>query len=296
MGDEERINVDPTTVETGPDPEEVVEETLEEEDVDFGAFDGPMFVDEEEPADEPEEEEVDEPEEEVVEEPVAQPKSVQERLQESFTQEELNQIFGQARIKGREYEDSVRLIEQQTGMPIGQVVEVLRNQEVERYENEYGMPKEEAKRIAEALAKVPYLENNLQTIWQQQQQTRMLAAYQNDKARFLNNPEVRRYEAEIDAVSQGGQRLGFEAAMYYVLGQRAYQGDIQRAVKDSTQQQTLKNVNKRSTISPVNAGAGGSPAKSIPKELRGLASALGNDASDVFNEYQKIQKQQQRKP
>lgn len=257
--------------------DDVPEETL------FGEEEIASVFEEEE--DEDEVEEVEEVEEEVEEEePEDKPK---DRV---FTQEEVNEIIGKARIKGREYEEDARLIEQMTGMPMRQVREYLENQQTDKLVEETGMPENEARRIVEDRMKVQYLEEQLVNITRSQQAQQMMMQYNSEKANYMHNPLVKKYEAEIDAVSQGGQRLGWEAAMRYVLGEKLVSGEVTDNIKATAQQKTLANVGKRSKIAPESGSSAGAPSRAVPKELRSLTREFGMDINEIADEYEKIQK------
>lgn len=286
----------------GPEDEE--EEVVEEVEVDDGLENLKAFfadeVDEDEEAEEAEtEEEVEEPE---VEEPQGEEQPVDPLEEKKFSQRDLDRIIGQSRIQGREIADTVRLLEQETGMPLNQIWEHVKNRRVEEYENEYGMPREEAQRIVEATQKVPYLERNLQELWQQQhltqQQQQFANAYQHEKAEFITKPEVKRYEADIDAVISDSVRrgapIGWTAAMNYVLGQKVLSGELTQSIRESTQQKTLHDVGKRPRT-PESSGAGGQPSRSIPKELQMLAKSMGVDPRDAAKNYWQEQKQEQKR-
>ena len=278
-------------------PEEEVEEEVGEVEVDDGLENlKAFFADEEEEETEVEADEETEAEEEETPEPEEQPPF--DPLEEKkFSQRDLDRIIGQSRIQGREIADTVRLLEQETGMPLNQIWEHVKTRRVEEYENEYGMPREEAQRIVEATQKVPYLEQNLQALWQQQhitqQQQQFANAYQREKTQFITKPEVKRYEADIDAVItdslQRGAPIGWTAAMNYVLGQKVLSGELTQSIRESTQQKTLQDVGKRPRT-PESSGAGGQPSRSIPKELQMLAKSMGVDPKDAARNYWQEQK------
>lgn len=206
-------------------------------------------------------------------------------------QSKVNQIMGNARIQGRELNEKVQMLQQMTGgMNLDQIIDHLRSQQVDQYESEYGVPREEAERFIEDRQVRGYLEEQLQNLHQQQQMTAAMASYNNEKAQYLKNPLVKKYEADIDAVSQGGQRLGFEAAMKYVLGEKAVSGEISQNIKDSTQQRVIKNASRKPTRTPEGAGAGGAPTSSIPPDLKRMAAVFGNDPKSVAREFQKLQR------
>lgn len=297
----------PEIDETLDTEEEVVEDFdgLEEDEFSEDEFRA-AFSDEDDEDDEPEiEDELDELEseeeedpaeqagEEHGEQPTAEQKPLEERLKENFNQEELNQIFGQARIKGREHQEYIESIERLTGMPIHDVAHHLQKQQVQQFADETGLPEQEAQQIVEDRQARAYLESQLHDLYQQNAMTRNMAAYQNDKARYKSNPLVMSYEQEIDGVSRGGSVLGFEAAMNYVLGQKAVSGELLQKVKSSTQAKALQNAGKKPKVSPVSAGAGGAQGKSIPKELAYLAKQFGSDPKDIARQYQKMLKEEQ---
>ena len=293
---EEKREVDVEQQVVNEEPEETTEDSfsdleqffLEDDETD-------VEPEEEEPEEEVAEETAEETEEEVeeeVEEPQPeQPKSLTDRLSEHFTQEEMNQLFGGARIQGRELHDKVQALQQMTGgMNLDQIIDHLRNQQVEQYESEYGVPRQEAERFIEDRQVRGYLEQELLKLHQQQQMTATMASYNNEKARFINNPLVKKYEADIDAVSQGGQRLGFEAAMKYVLGEKTFSGEISQNIKDSTQQRVIKNASRKPTRTPEGSGSGGAQTNSVPPGLKQMAALFGNDPKSVAQQYQKIQR------
>lgn len=275
--------------------EVITDDQLAEDEDGFDAL-AKFFSDddeEEEVVEEETEEETVEEEEVVEEEPVqpAQPKSLQERLAANFTQEEMNQLFGNARIQGRELAEKVERLQHITGgMNLDQILDHLASQQVEELEQEHGLSRELAQEFVENKQIRHYLEPQLQQLHQQQMMTATMAAYNNEKARFLTNPMVKKYEAEIDAVSQGGQRLGFEAAMKYVLGEKVVAGELSQTYKEVAQQKALKDAAKKPRVTPEGASAGGAASQSIPPELRQMAQLFGNDPKSVAKQYKKLKR------
>jgi hypothetical protein len=255
-------------------------------------------------ADDDDDDEVEETEEEVAEEPVSEEATeedvaLEETVQDAkseerlFTQEELNQIIGSARIQGRELNEKVEMLQHMTGgMNIDQIIDHLRSQQTQQYESEYGLPPEKAQEFVEDKTVRRYLEKELRTLHEQQQVTAAMAGYNNEKAKFLSNPLAKKYEAEIDEVSQGGRRMGFEAAMRFVLGGKAYEGEITKNIQEATQQRAIKEAGKKPTVTPEGAGSGGAPTQSIPPDLKRMAALFGNDPKSVAKQYQKIQRTQ----
>jgi len=279
MGDEEKVVQDDIQ-------EEVVEETFDSEKSELDDLEKYFsMTDDEEEVEEEAEEEV---EEEVIEEPAQE-----EKL---FTQAEVNKIVGSARIKGREIEEPARMIEQLTGMPLNMVSKQLRDQLVEGYENEYGMPRQEAEKIIAEREKLQYLEPQLMQIHQQQALMQYQLSYNQSKAQAVAaKPHIKPHIAEIDALVQDSWQKGppvdFETAARYVIGGKAYEGVLQQSVKDATQQNTLKNVSKRSKVSPEGSGSGGASARTVPPELRRMAALFGNDPNSVAKQVEQIKRQ-----
>jgi len=267
-----------------------VEETFDSEESELDDLEKYFSMTDDE--DEEAEEETEAPEEEVVEEPVTET-APEEKL---FTQAEVNKIVGNARIKGREIEEPARMIEQLTGMPLNMVSKQLRDQLVEGYENEYGMPRGEAERIIAEREKLQYLEPQLMQIHQQQALMQYQLSYNQSKAQAVAaKPHIKPYIAEIDAIVQDswqrGQPVDFETAARYVIGGKAYDGALQQSVKEAAQQNTLKNVSKRSKVSPEGSGSGGATARTVPPELKRMAALFGNDPNSVAKQVEQIKRQ-----
>ncbi len=270
--------------------EEVVEEVTGDDEDEFEEITFKFDDDDEDDEEEEEPEEV-EPVEEPVDEVPKDEEPVQEPQQKVFTQEEVNKIVGNARIKGRELEEQVQMLEQQTGMKLPEVNEYVKQQAAQTMVDEYGIPEAEANQIVDNQHKVKVLEESLQYLNHQQQVNQQLFTYNQEKQQFLNNPLVKQYEAEIDAISQGGQQLGFEAAMRYVLGGKLVEGNLADNIRSGAQQQNIRQ--KRPMPAPEGVAGGASASQSAPKELQALARAFGVDQKNVAKEYFREQK---RKP
>ena len=115
--------------------------------------------------------------------------------------------------------------------------------------------------------------------------------YNQEKNQFTSNPLVKKYEAEIDALAQGGQRLGWKAAMNYVLGEKAVSGDVLQNIQSGTEKR-MAGVHKP-TMAPI-SGGGAVPSKSIPRELRFFAEKMGVDPKEAQVEYERLRKERQR--
>ncbi len=260
----------------------------------------PEVEETEEPAEEPVEEETEEETKEETEEPnmpQVDPKTgnlidpnTGEKL---IPQSELNKIIGNARIKGREYEEHAKTLEKMTGMPMSKITEYIREQQVEKMEEEYGVPREKAQELLsyqkeayDRQQEADYLKEELFKVYNHQQHAEQTTKYSTDKAKHVSNPLVRKYEKEIDAISQGGKQLEFETAMKYVLGEKLYAGEI----VDQVKRKTPSEVSKRSKTSPEGGQGGGVPAKAVPQELKALAHEFGVPLEEVTREYEKIEK------
>ena len=270
--------------------EEEVSEEYEGEEEEDGLENVIFKFDDDEEDEEIEEEDEapeEEPEEEgTVEEPETKP---EERV---FTQEEVNKIVGNARIKGRDLEEQVALLEKQTGLKLPEVNEYVRQQAAQNMVDEYGIPEAEAKMIVDNQHKVEYLEKNLAELNYRQQLNQQMFQYQQEKQQHLSNPLVRQYEAEIDAVVQEGwkhgQQIGFEAAVKFVLGGKVLQGEVADNIRSTAQQRTARQ--KRPMPAPEGVAGGAAVAQSAPRELQALARAFGADPKNVAREYLREQK------
>ena len=274
------------------DPEPV------EEEEELGGFEDleKFFIDEDEEVEEEEQEEPEEEPEEETAEDVALQETVEEAQQQErlFTQTELNQIIGNARIQGRDLTDKVEMLSHMTnGMNLDQIIDHLRSQQAEQYENEYGLPREQAERFVEESTENRLLKTELNKLHSQQQIIANMTAYNTEKAKCLAQyPLAKKYEAEIDAMSQGGKMLGFEAAMTYVVGKKSLTGEVQKNVREVAQQKAIKDESRKPRVTPEGAGSGGAPSNSIPPDLRKMAQLFGNDPKSVARQYQKIQRTQ----
>ncbi len=207
-------------------------------------------------------------------------------------QTKVNDIVGNARIKGRDLEDTAQIIEEQTGMSLKDVAEELRNQRVKDYAEERGMDPEEAKRYFDLEETNKQLSDKVVKIHAQQQQQQRMMQYNQEKEQYINNPTVKKYEKEIDELAQHGNQLGWTAAMNYVLGEKAVNGELAQNIQDTAQKRMQKT--KKPQVSPESGGGTGYSEPSIPKELQFFAKELDVDPKEAFDEYQKIQKEKQK--
>ncbi len=229
---------------------------------------------------------------EEVQEETKEEETVNPLEEKKFSQKDLDRIIGQSRIKGREYEQDVKMLEKMTGMSLKDIAKYVRDQHVNKMVEETGMTEEEAARVVDDRQRVALLEEKVHQMEEQQKIAQQMLSYNNEKAKYIKNPLVKKYMAEIDAFAQGGQLTGFETAMKYVLGEKFMSGEITESIKSSTQQKTLADMNKRAKAAPVTGAQAGGAVSQVPKELRALARVFGEDEKEVFDEWEK---EQQRK-
>ena len=273
--------------------EEIVEETEEEED-DEVSFSDLFDSDDDEEQEEPEELE-DEPEDQPVTPIFDEEKkawvdpNTNEKL---LPQEEVNKIIGSARIKGREVEESAKALEEMTGLKLPQIMQQLKEREAKTYAEEHMLPEEEAKRIVTDRYKSQQLEKQMLDIHARQQMQQRQMHYAREKEQYLNNPLVKKFEKEIDQASGYGERLGWTAAMNFIMGQKLIEGKIQDNIAAATEKRVNK---KRSTMAPITQGGAAASSGSIPKEVSFFAKELGINPREAFEEYEKINRQKARK-
>jgi hypothetical protein len=228
-----------------------------------------------------------------------------------FSQNDVNRIIGQARIKGREIEDMAARIQAETGLSLVQVYEEirrLREDEYVRKSTEEGYKtEEEARTEYRTQAENQALKNKVQYIQQQQRFTQSAIQYTQDKNQFYANPNVkksvkdlaRRYEPEIDQLfnqlTAGGTVCDYNALRTYVLGSKLEQDNILEAVQSGAEAKTLANVNKRKAASPEGAAQSGGTGISVSPLEKGLAREFGVSLKDLQAQKAKIAKERKRK-
>lgn len=283
--------------------DEIQEETSDNdelENIDFEDIFGLKQDDSEEQEEEVEEEEDREQQEE---EPVDEQKEPYYDNEQGYwvdpgtgekllSQSQVNEIVGNARIKGRSLEQAAQMIEQQTGMPLDQVAAKLKEQEVQQYVEEWNIPEEKAKQIVENEEARKYLEEHLMYITERQQQQQHQMEYNSQKANYINNPIIKQYEREIDNLAQHGKYLSWDIAMKQVLGEKFAAGEL----KDNMESTAAKRMarTRKPSMSPEIGGGAGYSEPVIPKEIQFLSAQLGVDPKESFEEYQKIEKEKKR--
>jgi len=259
------------------EPEEVEDDDPSKSDDDDSLDVSSIYdEDEEDDEEEPDEEESDE------EEPEAKGEEEEpdDSTQKVFTQEEVNQIVGSARIKGREVEEYAKELEKLTGMDMKGVIEHVRNSQVKQKADELGLTDEEAEEMVEKDRKLAEMEKEMEDFKRKQEEYN----YNQEKARFQSDPLVKKYEKEIDAFSrdQGGKIvIPFESAMKYVLGEKLASGEIKDNLKAGTENQTLANLKKKKKVAPeTGSSSGKSGTSGLSKDEKALAKAMGVDPKE----------------
>ena len=253
----------------------------EEEEEDDESLEGDEF-----------EEEEDEEDDDDDEEPPA------ERL---FTQEEVNQIVGGARIKGREVEADVMALESITGKSIKELVPLLREQQIRTMAEEQGITEDEARQQFEREERTLTREVEASNMVRQAQ----LLKYTNDKNAALNNPRthpfVKKYEKEIDMlaaanISESGQILSFDTALTHILGEKVKSGELIKSVQKGAEKKTMAGINKRNKAS-IESGPQGGSSKSVALNRfeREFAAGLGLSEKDVAAEKKRVLAEKKRK-
>ncbi len=266
-----------------PEPENVEDDDpgktdTEEENMDISS----LYESEEEEENEGEEEEEEGPEAtgEEGEDTGSEEKPEEKPEEKMFTQEEVNRIIGNARIKGREMEQVVQELQTLTGMDPNSLVEYIKKNQVQEKADEMGLTEEEARQLVEKDARLARMEQEMHGYKAQQQQL----AYNNEKTRFLSDPLVKKYEQEIDAFAhdqQGNVVANFEVAMNYILGQKLASGELKKVLQEGTEQKTLANIKKRGKARPeTSTVSGATDNKGLTKEERALAKSLDIDPKD----------------
>jgi len=247
------------------DPEDVDDE-LEQDDDDL---DIEALVSGEE---ETEEDDGAESEEEAEQEPDEYASTAEAK---TFTEEDVNRII-QERLARDRKSQAVRELEQITGMGIDDIIAYTRNNKIEARAEELGISTDEARAMLEKEERLAKIEQELAEERRQREFITKTIAYNQAKAKYANNPLIKKYEKEIDAFSGNGMIADFEVAMNYILGQKVIDGEILNDIKAAAEQKTLANVAKRSKVAPEKGGQGGvSLASSLTKQEKLIAAALG---------------------
>lgn len=240
--------------ESDDDPNIEDEDTVEEDDV------------EEDQETEEEAEEAEDPK------PAAEP-------EKKFTQEDLDRLIDQrlARERARQEEEQRRLLERQKEET--QKKQLFEERYTDRFQQllDVGYPEDAAKKTAERdVRREIEQEIKLSQLEQQIAMSEKMALYSQQKADVLSRvPLAAKYVQEIDAVSKNGAEVDFETAAYFVLGQKAAQGELINDIKTATEQRTLRDVTKRGRKTVEGNSQPGKTEGSLTPAERELARNLG---------------------
>lgn len=280
-----------------PDTEDDNPETPDDEDVDLESL---LAEAEEDMGDEDEEEGEEENGEDKGEEegsePAAKPNNVnppppppiqyQERL---FTQADVDRIV-QERLARDRKSQAVRELEQLAGMDINAILDYARQNKIAAKAEELGISHEEARRILENEERVARLEEE-QCIQAEHNRAIMRAiAYQQAKAKYINDPLVKKYEREIDNFAQGGLVLDFEPAMNFILGEKLRSGELLKEIQAGTEKKTLANLSKRAKAAPEKGTQAGVSASGLTNVEKRIAAALGISPKEYAAQKEALQK------
>lgn len=217
-----------------------------------------------------------------------------------FTQEDVDRIV-QERLARDRKSKFVRELEELTGMQLEQIVELAKENRIRERAEQLGITEDEARQMIEKEDRLREMEEKLREYEERQKQmqeqqeaiTRVIR-YSNDKAKYLNNPLVKKYEKEIDNFAKGGLVLDFEPAMNYILGQKLLSGELLEDIKTGIEQKTIANITKRQKITIEKDGAGKAVDIGLTPEEKRLAKALGLTPDEYLEEKQKILKSKKR--
>ena len=201
--------------------------------------------DDEEPAEDEPDDEPDAEEDEPAAKPVEKPAPVDPDDEPRFTQKQLNAFMAQEKRITREAQAKMQQLELSTGLKVEQLMEMHRNQAAQKLADEHGMMESEAKAIVEDREKRRELEARLAELESEQEAIKRQTTYQEQKAKYAANPNVKRYAAEIDQFAKEHSGWNYDVAVVAVLGQKAAEGKLQEDVATATRQQTISDVAKR---------------------------------------------------
>ncbi len=264
--------------------------TLDEEDYDLVIGDEPE-KDEEEQSGEEEDENT------------AGEKQPAQQGSKLFTQEEVNQIVGNARIKGRELEEFAGKIHAETGLTLPQVYEEIRRLKEEEYVrkqiDEGYLSEDEARAKYRTEQENRALQHKINIVEQQQQNTQRFLNYSKEKALFYADPkikksikdQVKRYEQDIDVFSGYGTAVDFKTARAYILGTKLENEDILESVRNGAEKQTIANISKRSKAVPESGSqTGGKGVVTLTKAEKIMAANFGISEKEMTEEKAKMKK------
>jgi hypothetical protein len=229
---------------------------------------------EDEPAEEPEAA-TEEPAKEPAEEPAGEPAPVDPDDVPKFTQKQLAAIMAHEKRISREAQATLKELETVAGMPIDKLRESYRTQQAQKLVDDHGMSEAEATAIVADREKARQLEARMASQEAELASIRRQQVYAEQRAKYANHPNVKRYEAEIDQFARQSAGWDYGLAVVAVLGQKARDGLLQQEVADITRQQTIANVAKGNVrVEPSRQAAPNSPATSLSAETRRMVAEM----------------------
>lgn len=189
---------------------------------------------------------------------------------------------------------AAKQLEEMTGMTLPQIAEYIRQkqeeEEVSNLVEEKGWDEEDAKRHVQAKRQNRELLQRTRISEQQLQVMQSQFNYIQDKAKFANDPLIRKYEAEIDAFSQYGRDCTFETAVNYVLGQKVRSGELIDAIKNGAVNRTLANLEKQNKVKVEQGSYSGRSAaeEGLDPFTKSMAARFGLSAKEIKAEQARI--------
>lgn len=223
----------------------------------------------------------------------AEPAPAAAEQERTFRQAEVERIIGERLNRDRKAA-TVRQLEAIAGQPLEQLVSQYRELQVQQAQQQYAMSTEEAAAYVSSQEELRQLRAEQDSLKEQQATMAQTMAYQQDKAKHLTNPLVRKYEAEIDAFSASGTALPFDAAMAYIIGQKVLGGEVLDNIRKGAQAQTLAQVQKRQQVAPEGTAGGGAQSPSLSPQQKLIARQLGLTPREYAEEADQIQRRKQR--
>ncbi len=229
----------------------------------------------EEPETEPETEPAEEADTGATEEPVKESPPVDPDDVPKFTQKQVNAFMAQEKRISREAQAVIKELEAVSGMPVVKLREAYRAQQIQQLADDHGMTEAEATVIVADREKARQLEAKVAQLEAEQVQIKRQQTYAEQKAKHTNNPNVKRYEAEIDQFARQSAGWDYDLAVVAVLGQKARDGLLQQEVANITRQQTIANVAKGNVrVEPSRQAAPTAPAASLSAEQRRIIAEM----------------------
>lgn len=247
---------------------------------------------------EEETEEEDEKEDETEEKTEQKPE--EQRDEKLFTKADVERIVYERFLRDPS-RVAAKQLEDMTGMSLSQIADYIREQqekeEVNKLMEEKGWDEEDATAHVRASRQNKELIQRARMSEQQIEMMQNQFNYFQDKARFANDPLIKKYEAEIDAFSQNGKECSFETAANYILGQKIRSGELLNDIKSGAVNRTLANLEKQSKVKVEQGSYSGRSAadEGLDPFTRSMAARFGISPKEVKVEQAKIARERRGK-